>query len=238
MRAADPNDHVRPEGAGREPRSALSRQALLERALAIIDRDGLDSLSMRRLAAEFDVSAMSLYNHVPNKDTLLQGVTEILLRKIDLSAADADDWTEAIKEGFRSFRRVLLAHPNALPLIQRKAAPSPEAFRPIEVSLATLRRGGFDEHGALQAHWLLVGYTLGHVSFMLSNPLLRPAPSDGSDQVESVSGGQQIPPEEFRNLVECLPFALECDLDEVYEFGLETIVEGLRRRVAEGRSSG
>ena len=216
--------------ADRRVRSPLSRRGLLDIALTIIDRDGLESLSMRRLAAEFDVSAMSLYHHVPNKEALLEGVTETLLAEIDLSAADSDDWTEAIKEGFRSFRRVLLAHPNALPLIQTKRAPSPEAFRPIEVSLATLRRAGFDEEGALKAHWLLVGYTLGHVGFMLSNPMLRS--EDGPPTDLPADAG--IATEEFHHLFECLPFAVACDPDEVYEFGLETIVEGLRRRVGEG----
>ncbi len=210
-------------------RSSLSRRALLDCALTIIDRDGLESLSMRRLAAEFDVSAMSLYNHVPNKEALLEGVTETLLAEIDLSAADSDDWTEAIKEGFRSFRRVLLAHPNALPLIQTKRAPSPEAFRPIEVSLATLRRGGFDEEGALKAHWLLVGYTLGHVGFMLANPLLRGDTQEAEASSDLLVAGGEAGGE-FRNLVECLPFAAGVDIDEVYEFGLDTIIEGLRRR--------
>ena len=218
------------EGRARSP---LSRRALLDCALTIIDRDGLESLSMRRLAGEFDVSAMSLYNHVPNKEALLEGVTETLLGEIDLSAADSNDWTEAIKEGFRSFRRVLLAHPNALPLIQTKRAPSPEAFRPIEVSLATLRRGGFDEEGALKAHWLLVGYTLGHVGFMLSNPMLLSDDGPPTDLPRDAG----IVAEEFHHLFECLPFAVACDPDEVYEFGLETIVEGLRRRVGEDPST-
>jgi TetR/AcrR family tetracycline transcriptional repressor len=227
----------RPEGRGPQ-RAPLTRQRLLDRALAVIDRDGLENLSMRRLAAELDVSAMSLYNHVPSKEVLLQGVTETLLREIDLSAAEAEDWTEAIKEGFRSFRRVLLAHPHALPLIQTRPALSPEAFRPVEVSLATLRRAGFDEEGALKAHWLLVGYTLGHVAFMLSNPLSRPSESPPTAGVEALAGSEEIAPEEFRNLFECLPFAVDCDLDEVYEFGLETIIEGLRGRVEMAGAAG
>jgi AcrR family transcriptional regulator len=227
-------DTTAPDAVARADRPALSRRSLLDRALAIIDRDGLDNLSMRRLAAEFDVSAMSLYHHVPNKDALLQGVTETLLGQIDLSAAEHEDWAEALKEGFRSFRAVLLAHPNCLPLIQTKPSPSPEALRPVEVSLATLRRGGFDEEEALKAHWLLVGYTIGHVGFMLANPLLHAADGE-AEPYRALLGPRPDADTEFRNLIDCLPFAASVDVDDVYEFGLDTIMEGLRSRAEVNR---
>lgn len=218
-------DTKRPEGDQREP---LSRTRILACALAMIDRYGLEGLSMRRLAAELDVSAMSLYNHVPNKDALLEGVTEALLGEIDLSAVAREEWDEALRAGFRSFRTALLSHPNALPLIQTKPIVTPEAFRPVELSLATLRRAGFESNTALEAHWVLVGFTIGHVSFQLTNPLNDPLTSES----EMFLRRQQLPAEEFPNLFECLPHAIGCDFDAAYAFGLDTIIEGLRVRLA------
>jgi AcrR family transcriptional regulator len=211
---------------GREP---LTRVRILDCALAMIDRDGLENLSMRRLAAELDVSAMSLYNHVPNKDALLEGVKERLLAEVDLSAAELDDWSEAIREGFKSFRRALLAHPNALPLIESKPLMTPEAFRPVELSLATLRRGGFAPDEALKAHFALVGYTLGHAAFQLANPLHE----QSSGELDRISSQEMGEPMGFHNLLECLPHAAEWEPDEAYDFGLDILIAGLKARLAE-----
>jgi len=217
----------RTEETGTGAREPLTRTRILGCALAVIDRDGLEGLSMRRLAAELEVSAMSLYNHVPNKDALLAGVTEALLGEIDLSAVEHEDWRETLRAGFRSFRAALLAHPNALPLIQSKPVATPEAFRPVELSLATLRRAGFDPAAALEAHWLLVGFTLGHVNFQLSNPLMDPETSEA----ELLLRKQQLPAEEFPHLFECLPHALGCDFGSAYLVGLDTIIVGLEARL-------
>ncbi|MFN2489371.1 MAG: TetR/AcrR family transcriptional regulator [Actinomycetota bacterium] len=225
--------HVTPGRAGDGPenetgRAPLTRRRILSCALDLIDRDGLETLSMRRLAAELDVTAMSLYNHVASKEELLEGVTEALLGEIDLTVVAIPDWAQGLKAGFRSFRRALLDHPHALPLIQSKPAVSPDAFRPIELSLATLRRGGFSPKDAIEAHWLLVGFTLGHVGFQLSNPLCDPARADA----EMLRRYESLPADDFPNLLESLPFAVGSDFGAAYDFGLETIIEGLRARLA------
>jgi AcrR family transcriptional regulator len=213
-------------GAARA-RPALSRVRILDCALARIDREGLEALSMRRLAAELDVSAMSLYNHVPNKEALLTGVTERLLSEIDLGVTETPDWTQALKAGFRSFRRALLAHPHALPLIEMKPAATPDSLRPVEVSLAILRRAGFDAEDAIKAHWVLVGYTVGHVNFQCVNPLIT-----GEERKGVLSGQEDVlPPEEFPNFLESMPYAATCDFEDAYDWGLDSILDGLRGRL-------
>jgi AcrR family transcriptional regulator len=214
-------------GAPRAARPALSRVRILDCALALIDREGLEALSMRRLAAELDVSAMSLYNHVPNKEALLMGVTERLLSEIDLGVAQTSDWMRALKAGFRSFRRALLAHPNALPLIEMKPAATPDSLRPVEVSLAILRRAGFDAEDAIKAHWVLVGYTVGHVNFQCVNPIMS-----GEERKGLLSGHEEVlPPDEFPNFLESMPYAATCDFEDAYDWGLDSILAGLRGRL-------
>jgi AcrR family transcriptional regulator len=220
-----------PPGEGR--REPLTRPRILERALEMIDRDGIEGLSMRRLAAELDVSAMSLYNHVPNKEALLEGVAETLLAEIDLTGVELEDWTDAIRAGFRSFHEVLLAHPQAAFLIQTKPPATPGAMRPVELSLATLRRAGFDAQNALEAHWALVGYTLGHAMFQQSNPL-----GDFERGEGTLAAERALPPEDFPHVTEVLPEIANCDLGHAYDFGLNVIVEGLKAKLRKDSQRG
>ncbi len=210
-------------------REPLTRRRILECSLKIIDRDGLESLSMRRLAAELNVAVMSLYNHVPNKDALLEGVTEVLLGEIDLASTENEDWVEGMRAALLSFRDVLLAHPNALPLIQSKPIVSPEAFHPVEQSLATLRRGGFGPEDALRSHWALIGFTLGHVAFQLMNPLTDPA----RDDARVAMTRDNLAPAEFPCFYESLPFAVGCDFEAAFELGLDALLVGLKARLGE-----
>ena len=218
-------------GVEEERRGRLNRAVVLSAALDLIDRDGLEELSMRRLAAHLAVSPMALYNHVPHKEALLEGVVDRILGEIDLSVIALDDWGEVLKSGFRSFRATLLRHPNAVPLLQSKIVVTPDSLRPVEVSLATLQKAGFDPRLALHAHWALVGFTFGHVTNRLANPLTNPGILN-----ESVVGNELLGPEDFPSFHRCLPHCLNPDFDASYEFGLEIIVEGLRSRLLAGRS--
>src|SRR5919112_3249419 len=97
-------------------RQPLSRRRILEAAVRFADREGLEALSMQKLGSELGVEAMSLYNHVPNKDALLDGMVEVLLGELEVPPED-DSWDERIREGYRSFRRLAHEHPNVFPLL-------------------------------------------------------------------------------------------------------------------------
>ncbi|MDQ3662791.1 MAG: TetR/AcrR family transcriptional regulator [Actinomycetota bacterium] len=217
----------------KERRGRLNRAVVLSAALDLIDRDGLEELSMRRLASHLAVSPMALYNHVPHKEALLEGVVDRILGEIDLSVVELDDWAEVLKSGFRSFQTTLLRHPNAVPLLQSKVVVTPDSLRPVEVSLATLQRAGFDARLALHAHWALVGFTFGHVTNCLANPLTNPGVLK-----ESVVGNDSLGPGAFPSFHRCLPHCLNPDFDASYEFGLEIIIEGLRAQLLTERSDG
>jgi AcrR family transcriptional regulator len=213
-------------GTEGEQRGRLSRAVVLAAALDLIDRDGLEELSMRRLAAHLAVSPMALYNHLPHKDALLEGVVDQILGEIDLSVVELDDWAEVLKSGFRSFRATLLRHPNAVPLLQSKVVVTPDSLRPVEVSLATLQKAGFDSRLSLHAHWALVGFTFGHVTNCLANPFTSPGVLN-----ESIVGNESLGAESFPSFHRCLPHCLNPDFDASYEFGLEVIIQGLRSQL-------
>lgn len=214
--------------AGHRPdhKEPLTRGRILQCALALIDRHGLEALSMRRLASELDVAPMSLYNHLPNKEAVLEGICETMLAEIDLTPLELEDWAEALKIGFRDFRRVLLAHPNAVTLIETKPVVSPEYFRPVEASLELFRRAGFSPKEALHGHLLIVSLTLGHVMSQITNPMCNPDPETAASMRKS-----SLPPDEFPNLMRQLPYMLDYDFDESFEFALGTVMEGLEAKL-------
>src|SRR5437870_4020556 len=146
-----------------EPRIPLNRDRVLRAALALADEGGIESLTMRRLGQELGVEAMSLYNHVANKDDILDGVVDLVLSDIDVPPTGTD-WKTAMRQRAISAHGVLLAHPWAALLIMSRFNIGPGMTRYLDATLGRLREGGFSIEGALDAwHTLdshLYGFTL------------------------------------------------------------------------------
>jgi AcrR family transcriptional regulator len=208
-------------------REPLSRDRILKTAMQIADDEGLEALSMRRIAAELQASPMALYNHVPNKDALLEGLAAQLLLEMDLSALDTDDVPSALREGYGEFRRVLLRHPNLLPVMERKVAVSADAMRPIELALSMLQALGFSPDKAVFAHWALTGFTMGHVVWQLSSPLFKEEEAAG----HALEHKRMLPEDEFPCLHQALPWLEQCDVDGAFEFGIDCLIEGFRAKL-------
>jgi AcrR family transcriptional regulator len=126
--------------AGR--RAPLTRQQVLEAAVGLADRIGIDALSMRKLAQELGVEAMSLYTHVRNKDDLLNGVVEAVLAEIPIAPGGAD-WRTSLRRTVMAARGVLLRHPWAPRLIATRTEPGPAMLRYFDTVIGMLRGGGF-----------------------------------------------------------------------------------------------
>ena len=214
-------------------RSALSRDRIVERAIAIADAEGIDAVSMRRIASDLGATPMALYNHVANKDELLNGIAGQLLKEIDVSSLDPTDWAKSIKTGYTEFRRVLLRHPNLLPVLQRKTEMSPDALRPIELAMSILQSAGFTPGEALQAHWTLSGFAMGHVLWQLTNPLLDNEDGESSLHSLAMSHRRMLREDEFPCLMAALPAMESYDMDAAWEWGIDAIVEGLKAKLAE-----
>jgi TetR/AcrR family transcriptional regulator, tetracycline repressor protein len=215
-------------------RSALSRERIVEQAITIADAEGIDAVSMRRIASDLGATPMALYNHVANKDELMKGIASQLLTEIDVSKLDPTDWAAAIKTGYTEFRRVLLRHPNLLSVLQRKHEVSLDALRPIELAMSLLQGAGFSPGEALRAHWTLSGFAMGHVLWQMTNPLL-----DGDDgitmlQAHAMHHRDTLSDDEFPCLLAALPAMESYDMDACWEWGIDAIIEGLKVKLARG----
>ena len=202
--------------AGRRP---LNRRRVLEAAVGLVDREGLEALSMRKLGAELGVEAMSLYNHVPNKNALLNGMVEILLGELRIPPENRG-WEERVREGWRAFRRLAHEHPNVFPLFVTRPPSTMDGIWLIEEFVKTLRGAGFAPETALHAFRTFSSYTVGYAMSEIRGFALEP---DGSRL-----GVQSLSPEEFPHIAELKPFLQGVDHDAEFEFGLDRILSGLR----------
>lgn len=143
-------------------RAPLNRERVLEAALELVDREGLDSLSMRRVATGLKVEAMSLYNHVDGKDALLDGLYERVLARLPPPSDRALAWPERLKERALALRAALLAHPHCLPLFVNRPAVSTQSLREVEAVLQVLHDAGFSTLEALSALQCVVAFVVGH----------------------------------------------------------------------------
>jgi len=154
----------------------LNREDILEAALGIIDQDGLSSLNMRRLAAMLDAAPMSLYRYFENKNEILDGVVEVILRDLE-SPLGRENWTRASEVLFWSLRGALCAHPNALPLFASRHLSTWGSRRHAEDLLDVYRISGFDDREASHLLSTLIGFTVGHV-WILAGGFVGDLPED------------------------------------------------------------
>ena len=200
----------------------MSRRRVLEEAVRFVDREGLEALTMRKLGAELGVEAMSLYNHVPNKGALLDGMVEVLLGELEVPPEN-HGWEERIREGYRAFRRLAHEHPNVFPLLVNRPPDTMDGVWLVEEFLKTLEEAGFGKETALHAFRALSSYTFGYAMAEIRGFALEP---DGSRL-----GAHRLSPEEFPRLCELRPQLENVDHDAEFEFGLDLIISGLQPRL-------
>jgi TetR/AcrR family transcriptional regulator, tetracycline repressor protein len=203
-------------------RRPLDRRRILEAAVRFVDREGLEALSMRKLGAELGVEAMSLYNHVPNKGALLDGMVEILLGKLEVPPED-EGWEERLREAYRAFRKVALEHPNVFPLLIVRPPDTMDGVWLVEEFLKTLRGAGFDPDTALYAFRALSSYASGYAMAEIRGFAMEPAGGR--------LGALTLPPDDFPHIHELDAHLGEVDRDAEFEFGLDLILAGLRKKL-------
>ncbi len=203
-------------------RRSLDRRRILEAAVRFVDREGLEALSMRKLGAELGVEAMSLYNHVPNKGALLDGMVEVLLGELELPPED-EGWEERIREAYRSFRRLAREHPNVFPLLVIRPPDTMDGVWLVEEFLKTLRGAGFDAETALYAFRALSGYASGYAMAEIRGFAMEPSGTR--------LGALTLSPDEFPNIHELGIHLGKVDHDAEFEFGLDLLLAGLKGRL-------
>lgn len=216
-----------PEQAGpakpTDPREPLSRERVLQAALSIVDREGVENLSMRRLGAELGVEAMSLYNYVPNKAAVLDGVVELVLNEIELPD-NITDWKECFREASRSSRRVALRHPNVVQLVATRPFNTIASLRPVEFGLEVFKAAGFDPELSLYAFRTIAAFTTGY-GLAESGEFFGEVSGEGQLTPEALN------PEDFPRVMEVAPYLASADHDKEFEFALDVILTGLESKL-------
>jgi AcrR family transcriptional regulator len=176
-------DRLSPSVASGPEDGQVSRSVILQCALELVDRDGVDGLSMRRLSEAVGRDPAVIYRHVPNKAAVLDGVAEIVLGQLRVDTADPD-WAGQLRAVAHDFRRLALAHPKVVPLLVTRplATPlgqrPPGMLRPLEDVVALLTSVGFSGVDALHIYRVLFGYLYGHILTELQEVVERPEESD------------------------------------------------------------
>jgi AcrR family transcriptional regulator len=215
------------DGAGGDRR--ITREAVLAAALEIIDREGADALSMRRLARALDRDPTIVYRHAPGKAVVLDGVAETVLAQLEVDSADPD-WAGQLRAVARRYRQLALAHPHLVPLLVTRplATPlglrPPGTLRPLEDILALLTRAGFSGSDALHIYRALFGFLHGHVLNELQELVAHP---DETDDLLRL-GLHRLPISDFPLLRGLAPVLARYDGAAELERGLDLLLTGLQ----------
>lgn len=211
-------------------RVGLSRQRIVEGALALLDRDGLDAFSMRRLADELGVGTMTIYGYFRNKDELLDAVVDSggqAIADLDSGAVSGASWKVRLRELMMGIRERLVEHPGIVELRYKRPLLSPGALTVTEAGMRILRDAGFSDGDAGRIYRILFVYTFGFSAF-------GPGPGSEADRERSVEALSALPPDRYPTLVSAAQGASESMADQtLYEVGLDALLDGLEpKRIA------
>src|SRR5262245_32795058 len=230
-----PFQRVPERGPGRR-RDPLTREAIVAAALKVLDRDGLDGFSMRRVADELDTGAASLYWHVGSKDGLLDLVFEEIIGEHEIPDPDPEHWQEQLKDVARELRQTILRHRDVVRLSIGRIPMGPNAITVSERVLAILRAGGVPDDLAVQSYLLLMsvvnGFTMDEGGFAEDE---QPPDAPPVDEIGRMVQGyfESLPAERFPNLTEVAPSFAMSDQDARFDLMMDLFVEGLAKRAEE-----
>jgi AcrR family transcriptional regulator len=236
--AADRGDHRRgPEGSGRtrraQRRPALTREEVFTAALRIIDQDGVEALSMRRLGHDLDRDPMRLYRYASSKDALLDGIVELVMSELTVAEVRDGNWERALRDTAHAFRSIAVAQPRVVPLLVTRPLATPlglrplGTLRPLEDLLELFIAAGFDESGALHAYRFYFGFLYGHILTELQEEVHDPEETDHVIRL----GLHRLPLKQFPRLRSLATALAAYDGAEELDQGLDIVLAGLRRQL-------
>jgi len=215
-----PNDPRR-----RRPRGSLSREVVVDAALALVDAEGVDALSMPRLARYLEAGVMTLYGYVRSKQELLDAVAQRAIAEVRVRGLDSGDSQTILRNWGDGLRQVLLAHPGVAGVLARRGVVGPGIFRGLEVLLGPLQREGFAAEGAVRAVYAVLIYTLGYV--LWETPRVREQP-ESAYATQWREGFARLPAEQFPHVAAALPYLGTLASEAQFAFGLQALVTGIR----------
>ena len=204
-------------------------------AVELLDTDGIEGLSLRKLAARLGVGAASLYWHVKDKDELLDLAVDAVLGEVRPGDATGS-WRDELARTGRELRRVMLLHRWAVPLLLTRPTFGPQAIAALEATLTAISRAGFAGVDLFHAYSVLITYVTGEVAQEMSVPAGERAP-DGN-ALDLVGSLEQLYGREYPLLRTLAPHLLSHEQDPQFEFGLAVVLDGLEARRRESRRQG
>ncbi|UKA66481.1 TetR/AcrR family transcriptional regulator C-terminal domain-containing protein [Arthrobacter sp. FW306-05-C] len=217
----------------RSPKTRLSRDIVLTKALELVDAEGLEALTMRRLGQELGRDPMSLYRYAENRAALLDGVSELVLNQLRIHPEDPD-WKAQLRGIAHNLRTLALQHPNVVPLLVTRPLSTPlglrplGTLRPLEQILSLLVAAGFQPADALHVYRAYYGFLYGHILNELQEYVVDPE----ENEVLLRLGLHRLPAKEFPRLRALAPALAEYDGGAELEQGLTILLSGLEAQLS------
>jgi AcrR family transcriptional regulator len=218
---------------GPAQKQRLSRELVLAKALEVVDADGLDALTMRRLGQELGRDPMSLYRYAENRATLLDGVTELVLNELTIHPQDPD-WKAQLRQIAHDFRGLALQHPNVVPLLVTRPLSTPlglrplGTLRPLEQILSLLIGAGLSPADALHVYRAYYGFLYGHILNELQEFVVDPEENEALLRL----GLHRLPAKEFPRLRALAPALAEYNGGAELDQGVTILLSGLEAQLS------
>jgi TetR/AcrR family tetracycline transcriptional repressor len=207
----------------RRPRGSLTREAVVEAALALVDAEGVEALSMPRLARQLDAGVMTLYGYVRSKQELLDALALRAIAEVRVRDLDASDGRAILLNWGRALRQVLLAHPGVAGVLVQRPVIGTGIFRGLEALLTPLQREGFRAEEGARAVYAVLIYTLGFV--LWETPRVRDQP-ESAYAAQWREGFARLPGGQFPGVAAALSSLGTLASESQWEFGLQALVAG------------
>jgi AcrR family transcriptional regulator len=199
----------------------LNERRIAEAALDLVDAEGVEGLTMRKLAQALGVAPMSLYTYVPDRDAVLEALTQLVLSEVEVPAEDLE-WQEQVRQIMRSIRRAGLRHPHAAPLINRFPPRTLDALAFVEAGFRALRKAGFDDRSTARCYRALAAYSMGSFDVELGGYFgVHPAVRQRPETLEAPSVDRHLP-----NVTRVGPALADLDDEVEFEYGLDLLLAG------------
>jgi AcrR family transcriptional regulator len=206
------------------PKPKLTERAIAEKALELIDAEGVDALTMRRLATELRTGPMSLYNYFADKDALLEAVTQLVLAEIEAPSEELG-WKDTVLRIMRSARAAGLRHPHVVPLMERYPPRTIDALAFVEAGFRAFRRAGFDDASIARSYSALAAYSFGTLAVEVNRYFaVHPAVRQNAESLDAASMSRLLP-----NITQVGPTLAAQDDTAQFEYGLQLILTGFEQ---------
>lgn len=212
---------------------SLSRETVIDGALELVDAEGLEALSMPRLARHLGTGVMTLYGHVANKADLVDAMAERVLADLETVEGRPNDWDRILGGHMRHLRQVVLRHPSLGAVLAARGLATPSVFRNLEAGLGLLRSAGFEPRMAVQIYYALLTYTLGFLAWEIPRVHRQPAATYHEQWQSALAGLASTEYPALHELADELP---DTASEMQFEAGLCALLRGFKKSGPKRRS--